>query len=129
MMAIEEIRTGAAAAAGPYSQAVKAGDYIFVSGQVPIDTATGKVIDGDIRAQAARVFDGAEAILKAAGVGLDRVVRAEIYLTDITDLPSVNEIYSSKFHFSVKPARHVVGVSALPRNVKIEFACTAYTGK
>ena len=84
-------------AIGPYSQAVAAGEYLFVSGQIPINPATGKLVEGGVKEQAAQVLDNLEAILEAFGVGFDRVVKTEGYFKDICDFGAVNEVYASRF--------------------------------
>ena len=114
-------------AIGPYSQAVEAGGFVFVSGQIPIDPASGELENGDIKKQALLVIENAENILKECGLSLKDVVRSELFLRDINDYSSVNEVYSSKFTHNVKPARSVVEVSNLPKNVGIELSCIAYS--
>src|SRR5687767_12413977 len=92
----EAVSTDAAPAAiGPYSQAIRAGSLLFVSGQIPLDPATGAMVDGDIAAQTHRVFANLKAILEAAGASLDHVVRTTVYLADMNDFAKVNEIYGT----------------------------------
>ena len=111
-------------AIGPYSQAVIAGGFVFCSGQIALDPATGTVIDGDTRAQAVRVMESLRAVLAAAGVGMDRVVRCTIYLKDLGDFVVVNEVYGS-FFTGTPPARATVEVSRLPRDVRVEVDAIA----
>jgi len=107
-------------AIGPYSQAVRAGSLVFVSGQIPLDPATGAMIDGDIAAQTHRVFSNLRAILEAAGTSLDHVVRATVYLADMNDFAVVNEVYGSYFS-SPAPARATVQAARLPRDARVEI--------
>jgi len=111
-------------AIGPYSQAVIAGGFVFCSGQIALDPATGTVVDGDTRAQAVRVMENLRAVLAAAGVGMDRVVRCTIYLKDLGDFAAVNEVYGS-FFTGTPPARATVEVSRLPRDVRVEVDAIA----
>ncbi len=107
-------------AIGPYSQAVEAGGFVFVSGQIPIDPGTGNLLQKDIKAQTALVLDNARAILSAAGCGLPSVVKTTIYLKSMADFPVVNEVYGGYF-VSDPPARATVEVSRLPKDVAIEM--------
>jgi 2-iminobutanoate/2-iminopropanoate deaminase len=116
--------SGAPAAIGPYSQAVRAGDTLFLSGQIPLDPATGQVIAGDISAQTERVLTNLGAILAAAGLGFDDVVRTTIYLVDLAHFAIVNETYA-RFFRPPFPARSTVQVTALPRGVSIEIDAIA----
>jgi len=111
--------TKAPAAIGPYSQGVRAGGFVFFSGQIPIDPATGEVCNGDITEQAELVMSNIAALLDAAGVGFDSVVKTTIFLTDLADFAAVNTVYGSRFS-KEPPARSTVEVSALPKGVKIE---------
>ena len=112
-------------AIGPYSQAVRAGDFLFLSGQIPLDPDTGQVVDGDITLQARRVMANLQAVLEAAGCSLDAVVRTTIYLADLGDFAVVNEIYGSCFA-SPAPARSTVQVARLPRDARIEIDAIAH---
>ena len=114
-------------AIGPYSQAVKAGDFLFLSGQIPLDPETGQVVTGDISAQTRRVMDNLQAVLAAAGVSLDAVVRTTIYLADLGDFATVNEVDGSYFA-SPAPARSTVQVARLPRDARIEIDAIAHVG-
>ncbi len=116
-------------AIGPYSQAVSAGEYLFVSGQIPINPATGKLVEGGVEKQAGQVLDNIEAILKAFGIGFDRVVKSEVYLKDIGDFGAVNDVYASRFSHETKPARQAMQVAKLPMDALVEISCIAYTGK
>ncbi len=110
----------APAAIGPYSQAVKAGNFMFISGQIPIDPSTGNVIDGDIKAQTKQCLKNLEAICQSAGLTLDNVVKTTIFITDMSKFPEVNEVYGSFFKEN-PPARACVEVSALPKDVQVEI--------
>ena len=114
----------APAAIGPYSQAVKVGDFIFCSGQIPLDPATGEIVSGDVSAQAEQVMSNIAAVLAAAGVGFDRAVKSTIYLVDMADFAAVNEEYGRCFP-GHKPARSTVAVAALPRGARVEIELVA----
>ena len=107
-------------AIGPYSQAIRAGSLIFVSGQVPIDPATGQIVDGDIATQTHRVFRNISEILKAGGASLDHVVRTTVFLADMNDFATMNEVYGGYFS-APAPARATVQVSRLPKDARIEI--------
>ena len=107
-------------AIGPYSQAIKAGGFLFVSGQIPIDPATGTLISGGIADQTRRVLDNLGAILKAAGTSFDHVVKTTVYLADMSEFAAMNEIYGTYFP-SPAPARATVQAARLPRDVKVEI--------
>ena len=116
----EAITTAAAPAAiGPYSQAVKAGNMLFLSGQVPIDPATGALVEGGIEAQTRQVFANIGAILKAAGASFDDVARVGIYLTDLGNFAAVNAVMAEYFR-EPYPARSTIGVASLPRGAQVE---------
>ena len=114
-------------AIGPYSQAIRAGDLLFVSGQIPLDPATGQLVEGDIRAQTARVLTSLAAILTAAGSSIDAVVRTTVFLADLNEFAAMNEVYG-RFFSSPAPARATVQVSRLPRDVRIEIDAIAHLG-
>jgi 2-iminobutanoate/2-iminopropanoate deaminase len=119
---VKEIRTDAAPEpVGPYSQAVVHAGLLFASGQIPIDPARGVLIDGDIEAQTEQVFANLRAVLAAAGSSLDDVVRATVYLTDLSLFPRVNAIYARHFTADPQPARSTVGVAALPLGAQVEI--------
>jgi len=124
----EIICKDAPAAIGPYSQAVRAGNLVFISGQIPIDPTTGEVIRGGIREQTAKVLRNIERILVSQGAGLENVVKCGVFLKDIGDYAAMNEVYSLTFTGNVKPARYVVQVSGLPKNAMIEISCDAVIG-
>jgi 2-iminobutanoate/2-iminopropanoate deaminase len=117
----DAVATAAAPAAiGPYSQAVKAGGFLFVSGQIPLDPATGGLVDGDVRAQTRRVLENLGGILTAAGASFDRVVKTTVYLVDMNDFAAMNEIYAT-FFGTPAPARATVQVGRLPKDVRVEI--------
>ena len=107
-------------AIGPYSQAIRAGSLLFVSGQIPIDPVTGDLVQGDIAQQTHRVFANLKAILEAAGASFDNVVRTTVYLADMNDFAKVNEIYATYFS-SPAPARATVQAARLPRDSRVEI--------
>lgn len=107
-------------AIGPYSQAVKAGGFIFLSGQIPLDPQTMQMVEGDIRTQTRRVFENLKAVLAAAGTSLDQVVRVTVYLADMNDFAAMNEVYA-EFLGEVKPARSTVQAARLPRDARVEI--------
>ncbi len=119
------ITENAPAAIGPYSQAVVAGNLVYLSGQIPLDPNSGQLVSGGIRAQTEQVLHNIDAILHACGLTSARIVKTEVYLTDMGDFAVVNELYANWLDTEVMPARHVVEVSALPRQVSIEIACVA----
>lgn len=111
-------------AVGPYSQAIVAGNFIFTSGQIPLDPKTQQMVEGDIRVQTERVMDNLAAVLKAAGAGFGDVVKATIFLSDLGDFGTVNEIYGKRFPGN-PPARSTVQVAALPKGARIEIELIA----
>jgi len=117
--------TQAPEAVGPYSQGVYVDGLIFVSGQVAIDPATGKKVEDDIRTQTDRVIENLKAVLKAEGADLSDVVRCDVFLKDMNDFTSMNEVYASRFTGNPKPARQTVQVSRLPLDALIEISCIA----
>jgi 2-iminobutanoate/2-iminopropanoate deaminase len=114
----------APAAIGPYSQAIRAGNMLFVSGQIPLDPSTGQMVEGDVIAQTERVLDNLAAILAAAGVSFASVVRTTVFLTDLGNFGPMNECYAKRFG-EKPPARATVEVSRLPRDSKVEIDCIA----
>jgi 2-iminobutanoate/2-iminopropanoate deaminase len=127
-MPIERIATTEAPAAiGPYSQGVRAGEYCFFSGQIPLDPATGELVSGGIAAQTERVMANLAAVLAAAGLTFAQVLKTTIYLTDLQDFAVVNGIYG-RFFEGVYPARATVQVAALPKGADIEIECVAWAG-
>jgi len=111
-------------AIGPYSQAVRSGSFLFCSGQIPLDPKSGQIVPGDVTAQTRRVMDNVAAILKAEGLTFDSVVKTTIFLTNLGDFQTVNEIYGSYFQQD-PPARSTVQVSALPKGVNVEIEVIA----
>ena len=111
--------TQAPAAIGPYSQAVRAGDTVYFSGQIPLDPATGNVVEGDVTVQTRRVFDNLVAVAQAAGGSLAQVVRVGIYVTDLANFAAVNAVMAEYFQ-APYPARSTIEVSALPKGVQVE---------
>lgn len=109
----------APAAIGPYSQAVRSGNQVFLSGQIPLDPATGQLVEGDIATQSRRVFDNLAAVCAAAGGSLEQVVRVGIYLMDLADFAAVNAVMAEYFT-APYPARSTVQVSGLPRGARVE---------
>lgn len=114
----------APAAIGPYSQAMSSGGLVFLSGQIPLDPATGEMVgSGDVAAQTDRVCRNIGEVLKAAGLSFDKVVKTTIYLTDMASFQTVNEVYAG--YFTGKPARATVAVAGLPRGALVEIECIA----
>lgn len=112
--------SSAPAAVGPYSQAVRAGDLLFVSGQIPLDPATGRLVGGDIAAQTHRVLQSLDAIVRAAGATLDDVVKTTVYLADMNDFVAMNRVYATWFA-DPAPARAAVQVARLPKDAQVEI--------
>jgi 2-iminobutanoate/2-iminopropanoate deaminase len=122
----EEIRSEAAPRpVGPYSQAVAHGKWVFVSGQIALDPATGRMVSGDVQAQTARVLDNLRAVLEAAGSSLARVVRTTVYLADLADFARMNEVYERAFESSPRPARTTIQAGALPLGAAVEIDAIA----
>jgi 2-iminobutanoate/2-iminopropanoate deaminase len=114
-------------AIGPYSQAVRAGDFIFCSGQIPMDPGSGELVSGDIGAQTQRVLKNVQAVLQAAGAGLGHVVKCTVFLTNMDDFTAMNEVYD-RFFSEDPPARAAVEVSRLPKGVGVEIEAMAFVG-
>lgn len=110
---------------GPYSQAIRAGDFLFVAGQIPVDPKTEKVVTDSITAQTQQCMNNIKAILTANGGSLADIVRITIYLTNIEDFPQVNEVYANYFDLD-PPARTTIQVAGLPKNVPLEIDAIAY---
>ena len=126
-MTKEAITTsGAPKPVGAYSQAVKSGNFLFISGQIPLDPETGEIVSGDFKEQARRVLRNIMAILDASGMSAENVVKTNVYMTDLSNFSIVNEVYA-EFFKSDPPARAAVEVSRLPLNVEIEIECIAET--
>ena len=120
-----EISTSEAPAAiGPYSQAIKVGDFLYCSGQIPLDPTTGTITEGGITAQTHQVLQNLGAVLRAAGASYDRVVKTTVYLADMGDFAEVNEVYAGYFS-APAPARATIQAAALPKNVRVEIDVVA----
>jgi len=111
-------------AIGPYSQAIKAGNMVFCSGQIPIDPQTGEFVSQDIAEQTEQVLKNLNAVLEAAGTGLNNVVKTTVFLADMNDFAAMNEIYTGYFSEN-KPARATVQAARLPRDARVEIDCIA----
>jgi 2-iminobutanoate/2-iminopropanoate deaminase len=117
----------APAAIGPYSQAIRAGDFLFASGQIPIDPATGQLVEGGIEEQAKQVLENVKGLLEGAGFTLRHVVKALVFVTDINNFAAVNGIYA-RYFTEDPPARSFVAVKDLPRGAQIEIEVVAWKG-
>ncbi len=127
-MSRQSIHTDAAPAAiGPYSQAVRSGQTVFLSGQIPLDPATGALVHGDISTQAQRAFDNLKAVCEAAGGSLESVVRIGLYVTDLGDFAAVNAVMAACFS-APYPARSTIQVSALPKGAAVEVDAVMVIG-
>jgi 2-iminobutanoate/2-iminopropanoate deaminase len=121
-----EIRTAAAPApVGAYSQAIRLGELVFVSGQIPLDPESGAIVPGEIEDEARQVLNNLKAVLEAAGSELARVVKATVYLTDMSLFPRINAVYAEAFDTDPAPARATVEVSALPLGARVEIDAIA----
>jgi len=121
----EPVQTkNAPAAIGPYSQAIKANGFVYVSGQIPIDPETGEFVSGGIAEQTDRVLRNVAAVLEASGSGLDRVVKTTVFLADMKEFAGMNEVYATFFP-SVPPARATVAAAGLPRDARVEIEAVA----
>lgn len=118
------VNTSGPAAIGPYSHAVWAGKLLYLSGQTPIDPATGRLIDGDVHAQTLRAFDNLEAVLRAANLSMDQVIKCNVYLTNMADFPAMNAAYATRFTEPF-PARTTVAVAGLPLGAAVEIELVA----
>ena len=124
---LTEIKTEKAPKAiGPYSQAVLAGQYLFISGQIAIDPSSGKMVGTSIAEQTIQVLKNIEAILQAQGLTFGSVVKAEVFLKDMNDFSTMNAIYAEKFSHNVKPARQAFQVVKLPLDALVEISCIAF---
>jgi len=123
-MAKRAITTPKAKAIGPYSMAMEAGDLVFLSGQIPLDAATGKLVEGDISAQAKQSLENLKTILEAADLGFSHVVKTTIFLTSMADFAAVNEVYKA-YMSEPYPARSTFAVAALPMGAKVEIEMIA----
>lgn len=113
-------------AVGPYSQAIVAGGCVWVSGQIGLDPRSGRLVEGGVEPQARQALENLRAVLEASGSGLDRVVQATVYLTDMTDFETVNRVYET-FFVQEPPARACVAVSGLPKGARVEVSAVAIT--
>lgn len=118
------VDASAAAAVGPYSHGVRARNVVFLSGQTPLDPATGQLVAGDIAKQVHQCFANLGAVLKAAGLGFEDVVKANVFLTDMNDFAAMNEVYKTYFTMPY-PARTTIGVASLPRGAAVEIEMIA----
>ena len=130
LMTAKAITTSAAPApVGPYNQAVLAGGWLYCSGQIPLDPATGEMVgDGDVAAETRQVLKNLVAVLKEAGASPEHVVRTTVFLADLGDFQTVNELYADVFGNGVSPARACVQVAALPKGARVEIDCVAWLG-
>lgn len=127
---MEKVETKSAPKAlGPYSQAIKAGDFLFVSGQLPMIAATGQLMQGSIEEMTEQVLKNLEAIVLAAGGELKHAVRCEVFLTDLKDFQKVNAVYAAWFPGDHPPARQTIQVAALPMGSPIEISCIVFLGE
>ncbi len=117
--------TGAPGAIGPYSQGIKYGNLLFVSGQTPLNPVTMKIVEGDVQAQAVQCLENIKAILEEAGSGLDKVLKSTVFIKDMGDFSRVNEIYA-KYFTKNQPARSCIEVARLPMDVLVEIEVIAY---
>ncbi|MBA3767415.1 MAG: RidA family protein [Acidobacteria bacterium] len=125
----EIIKTeGAPQAIGPYSQAIRAGGFVFASGQIPIDPKTGEFVAGGVAEQTEQVLRNLSALLEAAGTSLDRVVKTTVFLADMSDFAAMNEVYGRYFTGDA-PARATVQAAGLPRDARVEIEAIACAGK
>ncbi|KKW10597.1 MAG: endoribonuclease [Parcubacteria group bacterium GW2011_GWA2_49_9] len=113
-------------AVGPYSQAIVAGDFVFCAGQIPLDPASGEIKATDIKGQTTQVLKNVEALLRAAGTTLAKAVKSEVYLKNMSDFASMNEVYATFFTSDPKPARVTLEVARIPKDALVEIACVAY---
>lgn len=116
-------------AVGPYSQAIVAGGFVFTAGQVAIDPATGKLVEGDVLVQTQQVFTNLAAVLAAAGASFADVVKTTVFLQDMQDFPALNGVYAKAFTGLVPPARSTVAVAALPLGARVEIEMVAWLGQ
>jgi endoribonuclease L-PSP, putative len=114
----------APAAIGPYSQAIRYGQLLFTSGQIPLDPATGEIVGSEIQAQTRRALQNVQALLESAGSGLSQVIKTTVFLAHMSDFQAMNEVYASFFK-DVTPARSAIAVAELPRKALVEIECVA----
>lgn len=118
----------APAAIGPYSQAIRCGQFLYTSGQIALDPSTGALVGEDVQAQTHRVLQNVQAVLASAGSSLDHVVKTTVFLTSMDDFPAMNAIYATYFT-GITPARSTVAVAELPRHALVEIECIALVGE
>jgi len=111
-------------AVGPYSQAVRAGEFLFCAGQIPLDPATGQLVPGGIREQTERVLENIKAVLASQGIGVEHVVKTTVFMTNLADFAAMNEVYAKSFPTN-PPARSTVQVAALPKGAQVEIEVIA----
>ncbi len=126
MRKIEIKTTNASKAVGPYSQGVRVGNFIYLSGQIGVDPKTGELQNKSIKKETEQVLNNLKAVLKESNASLEDVVRVDIFITDMANYVEINEIYGKHFSEGVKPARLTVQVSKLPKDANIEISCIAY---
>ena len=127
-MSIQAFHTEQAPKAiGPYSQAVRAGDTVYLAGQIPLDPVTMQMVEGDFEKEAQRVFDNIKAVITAAGGTFAQVVRVTVFITDFANFAKLNDMMA-KYFSQPYPARSTVAVAALPRNARVEIECTLHLG-
>jgi 2-iminobutanoate/2-iminopropanoate deaminase len=127
-MVIEVVQDPKSAAPiGPYSQAIRAGDFVFVAGEKGIDAATGQIVDGGIEAQTRQTFENIRGILAAAGASMDQIVSSTVHMVDLGDFQAMNDVYAGYFTKN-PPGRTTVGVTSLPAGAAVEITVTAYVG-
>ena len=114
-------------AIGPYSQAIRVGDVLYMAGQIPLDPVTMQMVEGDFEKEARRVFENIKAVITAAGGSFEQIVKVTIFLTDFANFAKVNEIMA-EYCKAPYPARSTVAVAALPRNARVEVECTLHLG-
>lgn len=114
-------------AIGPYSQAIRVGDTVYMAGQIPLDPATMQMVEGDFEKEARRVFENIKAVISAAGGSFEQIVKVTIFLTDFANFAKVNEVMA-EYCKAPFPARSTVAVAALPRNARVEVECTLHLG-
>ena len=118
----------APSAIGPYSQAVRVGEFLFCSGQIPLDPKSMEIVEGGVKAQTQRVMENIREVLKAAGMDFSNVIKSTLFILDMNQFQEVNEIYAGYFKKGILPARSCVAVKALPKGAQVEIEVLAYAG-
>ena len=116
----------AAAPVGPYNQAVMAGDTLYVSGQIALDAQSGELYKGDLQEETRRVMENLKAVVEAAGLGMEQVIKCSIFIKDMSQFSVINEVYGAYFENDIAPARETVAVVELPKGANVEVSCIAY---